>query len=276
MQESELHGYERQALIELQRWQGTMLREPGMLDRMTTRWQSKVNGYIPERVHRAVTAVIKQMTRGVLEGSNLVVPPPLTSGDLRQRETLAAEKIDVHRRMAAAEGGFTGAGGFLLGLADFPLLLSIKLKLLFEIAACYGYSGAGSQERIYVLRIMQLAFSSDAHRRAVYLQMLHWDRQSERLPNSLAEFEWREFQQEYRNYIDLAKLAQLLPIVGAPVGFVVNSQLLKKLGSTAIQAYRMRWFAGLGLPQLTQPRGLPDISDTHTGANELSGTSRLP
>jgi len=237
-----MDDYERQALIELHQWQAQMLCEPGLLDRVATRWQSKVNSYVPERVHRAVTVVIKQMTRGVLEGSNLVTPLPLANADLQQREALVAEKIEAYRRMAAAEGGVTGAGGFLLGLADFPLLLAIKLKLLFEIAACYGHSGAGYQERIYILRIMQLAFSSDAHRRTVYQQMVGWERQCTQLPASLAEFEWRQFQQEYRNYIDLAKLAQLLPIVGAPVGFLVNSRLLKKLGATAANAYRMRWF----------------------------------
>lgn len=243
--------YERQVHLELQDWQAQMLREPGVLDRLATQWQSKVNSYVPERVHRAVTVVIKQMTRGVLEGSNLVTPAPLAQGTLQQREAVVAEKIEVYRRMAAAEGGITGAGGFLLGLADFPLLLAIKLKLLFEIAACYGYSGSGYQERIYILRIMQLAFSSDEQRRAVYQQMVDWECQSARLPSSLADFEWREFQQEYRNYIDLAKLAQLLPVVGAPVGFLVNSRLLKKLGATAANAYRMRWFERAAQPVLT-------------------------
>lgn len=55
--------------------------------------------------------------------------------------------------------------------------------------------------------------------------------------------DWRRFQQEYRDYIDLAKLAQLIPIVGAPIGAVVNYRLLDQLGEAAINAYRMRWFA---------------------------------
>jgi hypothetical protein len=238
-----MQDYEQQVLAELQRWQHAMLSEPGMLDRAAAQWQNKINAYIPERVHRAVTVVIKQMTQAVLGGSTLITSQPLPSGDLAQREAIVREKIDIYRRMAAAEGGITGAGGFLLGLADFPLLLSIKLKMLFEIAACYGYSGEGYQERFYILRIVQLAFSSDSHRRAVYLQMVDWDRQCAQLPASLVDFEWREFQQEYRNYIDLAKLAQLIPVIGAPIGFLVNSQLLKKLGTTAMHAYRMRWFA---------------------------------
>jgi hypothetical protein len=35
-------------------------------------------------------------------------------------------------------------------------------------------------------------------------------------------------------------MAQMLPLVGAPVGFVVNYRMIKKLGSTAMNAYRMR------------------------------------
>ena len=34
-----------------------------------------------------------------------------------------------------------GTGGFLLAAADFPALIAIKIKLLFEIAALYGHDG---------------------------------------------------------------------------------------------------------------------------------------
>jgi hypothetical protein len=91
--------------------------------------------------------------------------------------------------------------------------------------------------------VVQLAFSSQQHRRKVFLQMEKWQEQAGQLPNSLDEFDWRAYQQEYRNYIDLAKPVQLIPIVGAPVGAVVNYQLIKQLGETAINAYRLRWFA---------------------------------
>ncbi|MEO6135885.1 MAG: EcsC family protein, partial [Ginsengibacter sp.] len=60
------------------------------------------------------------------------------------------------------------------------------------------------------------------------------------LPENIDEFDWRSFQQEYRDYLDLAKLAQLIPIIGAPVGIIVNNKLIKKLGVTAMNSYRMR------------------------------------
>ena len=139
-----------------------MLREPGLWNRATRGLQRKINSYIPEQVHAAVTAVIRQMTQAVLAGSNYTATAPLLEGDLAAREKLVAAKVDRYRRTAAIEGGVTGAGGFVMGLADFPLLISIKLKLLFEIAALYGHSGDDYRERLYLLFVFQLAFSSDA------------------------------------------------------------------------------------------------------------------
>lgn len=60
------------------------------------------------------------------------------------------------------------------------------------------------------------------------------------MPDDIHQFDWRRFQQEYRDYLDIAKLAQLIPIIGAPVGLVVNYRLVRKLGVTAMNAYRMR------------------------------------
>jgi EcsC protein family len=236
-------AYERAALAELQGWREQMLRKPTLWNRATQGLQRKVNSYIPEKAHAAVTAVIRQMTQTVISGSSYTAGPPLLDGDLETRERLVTAKIDVYRKTAAIEGGVTGAGGFFMGLADFPLLIGIKLKLLFDIAGLYGYSTTQYQERIYLLSVFQLAFSSDAHRREVYLTMADWEGQRESLPPSMEGFDWRTFQQQYRDYIDLAKLAQLVPVIGAPVGLVVNNRLVQRLGRTAMNSYRMRWFA---------------------------------
>jgi EcsC family protein len=234
--------YDRLARAELRRWQQQMSTPPGLWSHATRGLQQRINRLIPERVHAAVTAVMKQMTRAVIAGSNFTAPAPLHDRTLSQREILVTEKIENYSRTAAIEGGVTGAGGFFLGLADFPLLLSIKLKLLFDIGALYGYPGEDYKERIYLLHVFQLAFSSDVHRLDVYRRISNWRTYSQTLPASLDEFDWRTFQQEYRDYIDLAKLAQLLPIIGAPVGVIVNNKLVRRLGRTATNAYRLRWF----------------------------------
>jgi hypothetical protein len=234
--------YEKQIQEELAAWQHRMLRKPSLLNKATRRVQTKINNLIPPKVQQAITATIKQMVRGVLFGAERITAAPLQDATLPVRETLVKGKIEFYRKTAAIEGGVTGAGGLLLGLADFPLLLSLKLKLLFDIAGLYGYPVQDYKERIYLLYIFQLAFSGHEQRRNVYLKMTNWQQQSLQLPADIHEFDWQTFQIEYRDYIDLAKLAQLVPIIGAPVGFVVNNRLIKKLGITAMNAYRMRWF----------------------------------
>ena len=199
-----------------------------------------MNSLLPEKVHEAITVAIKQMVRAVLFGAGITTSKPDKEHRLEIKETIVRERIKMYRNTAAAEGGITGAGGILLGLADFPLLLGIKLKLLFDIASIYGFDTKDYKERIYILYIMQLAFSSQEERQNIYAKIANWLLHAQQLPDDIHQFDWRTFQQEYRDYIDLAKMAQLIPVIGAPVGIVVNYRLIKKLGETAMNAYRMR------------------------------------
>jgi hypothetical protein len=177
-----------------------------------------------------------------LFGAKLTTRPPAVVHSLEQTEESVQRLIKNYQRTGAAEGGITGAGGILLGLADFPLLLGIKLKMLFDIASLYGFPVKDYRERLYLLHVFELAFSSQQHRRQVFQQMKDWDRKKGSLPEDINQFNWRNFQQEYRDYIDLAKMAQLVPGIGAVVGVVANWQLLGKLGTTAMNAYRMRLY----------------------------------
>ena len=226
---------------ELKIWQKQMLKKPGFFNNFSKRIQTKINSWIPEKIHNAITVTIKQMIKGVLFGAKYTTQKALAeSVSLEEKEMAAIKRIEFYRTTAAVEGGITGAGGILLGLADFPILLGLKLKLLFDIASMYGHDVMDYKERVYLLHIFELAFSSHEHRKNIYLKMVNWNEKSTELPDDINQFDWRNFQQEYRDYIDLAKLAQLVPVIGAPVGAVVNYKLIKKLGITAMNAYRMR------------------------------------
>jgi hypothetical protein len=235
-----MDDYTKNAISELVAWQREMLRRPSLLKKISKRLQTKMNNWIPEKVHAVITATIRQMIRAVLFGSTYTTAKPLLNKTFEIRETAIRERIRTYKNTAAIEGGVTGAGGILLGLADFPILLAIKLKLLFDIASLYGFDVKDYKERVYILYIFQLAFSSHQHRKETYLKMVNWDEQSKKLPDSLETFDWRSLQQEYRDYIDLAKMAQLIPFIGAPVGYIANSRLIRTLGITAMNAYRMR------------------------------------
>ncbi len=198
--------------------------------------------YCQKKYHELVTGAIKNMTKMVLVGSKYITKTPYMGIGLHERETLVAEVTKRYRTTALVEGAGTGAGGILLGLADLPLLLSIKIKMLYDIAAAYGYDVHDYRERIYILGIFQLAFSSKRHTNEVFAKMENFQVYIATLPEDINDFDWRTFQQEYRDYIDLAKLLQMIPGVGAVVGAYVNTKLINKLSKTAVQAYRMRLF----------------------------------
>ncbi len=236
-----MNKYEQIVALELQFWKLDIRKKPSLLGNIATKVQRKVNSYIPKKVHHAVTAAIKQMVKLVLFGSEITnsgIPP--TDMSFMHREALVKAKIDSYCKTGAAEGGITGAGGFLMSMADFPILIGIKIKLLYEISALYGYDVKDFRERLFILHIFQLAFSSKEGSQKVLDEIENWNNKVFIVPKDGNEFDWHTFQQEYRDYIDLAKLAQLLPVVGAAVGAVANYRLIKKLGNTAMMCYRLR------------------------------------
>jgi hypothetical protein len=232
--------YNENAIRELENWKKDMRKKPSLVEKASKGMQNTFNGILPEKYHEIVTSAIKNMTKGVLLGSKYVANPPYRNISLREREAIVAQKTKIYKTTAMIEGAGTGAGGILLGLADLPLLLSIKIKFLYDLAAVYGFDMEDYKERIYILNIFQLAFSSQRNINKVFSQMENWDEYSAALPTDIDAFDWRSFQQEYRDYIDLAKFFQLVPGIGAFVGAYVNNKFLDKLSETAVQAYRMR------------------------------------
>ena len=233
--------YEQKAIDELASWQREMKLLPSLVGDLAKGFQNRVNRIIPEKIHEAVTAAIKQMVRAVIFGSEYTTASPLADGTLEEREKKVRRTITIYKNTAATEGAITGFGGILLGLADFPLWLSLKMKLLHEIATLYGFDVREYKERIYILHIFQITFSSQRHRNKIIRILENWGHEQENLPKDISEFDWRTFQLEYRDYIDIAKLLQLIPFIGAPVGAYVNHRLTQKLGKTAMNAYRLRW-----------------------------------
>ncbi len=242
-----MNEYEKLAYYELKIWIANMKKGPSMLNGLSKNIQNRINNFIPKKVHQVITVTIKQMTKAVLFGANYISKKPMPQEDLKLTEALVKRQIDIYKKTAATEGAITGAGGILLNIADFPLLMSIKMKLLFDIAALYGFDTKDYKERLYLLYIFQLAFSSQQRRNVVFKYLDDWDAHKNELPDDVTEFDWQQFQQEYRDYIDLAKLAQMIPVIGAAVGAVANYQLILKLGNTAINAYRMRIFNNLAI-----------------------------
>ena len=231
---------------EVEAWRARLLKRPGLWDRATRGTQDRINRIIPERVHAIVTSGVEAMTKGILFGSDLIQTRPRSEGSLALRERRARAMIKTYRNTAGLEGGVAGAGGFVLAAADFPALMAIKVRMLGDVVGAYGWGGDTVRERLFLLHIFHLAFASAKRRPEALAELERWIAGTDQ-PKAITDYDWRRFQIEYRDYIDLAKLAQLIPVVGAPIGAVVNWRLVERLGETAMMACRMRWLAETGL-----------------------------
>lgn len=226
----------------LEEWRSAMRKKPSLSARSTRYLQEKWNKLLPEKLHKAITLIVEKMVKSVVYGSKYLSPKPKAIAFLEETDKKAEEIIARYKNLASAEGAVAGTGGILLGLAEFPVLLSTKIKMLFDLAANYGADVKDYKERLFILHIFQLTFSGQQHRREVFEVLDDWQRYSQQLPAEALELDWRTFQQEYRDYLDLAKLAQLIPFIGAAVGYVVNKRLITKLGEYAMNSYRSRYF----------------------------------
>lgn len=227
--------YEEKVIKELEQWKATFMKDSSMMTRFSKKVQTKVQQLIPVKVQKVLTETIRMMVQTISAGSNFIKPKlKEMNWSLQRRDDEVRKKMDEYKKIAAAEGAGTGAGGILLGLADFPLLLGIKIKFLFDAATLYGFDTSDKEERLFILHVFQLAFSSDEHRKEIWKAIETWDTEEEN------HMDWEKFQTEYRDYIDLAKMLQLVPIIGAPVGAYANYQLLQRLGEVTMNCYRMR------------------------------------
>lgn len=239
--------YEEIAFYEMNAWLQKVKKNPSLINRMTSGLQHKINTIIPEKVHKAVTFAIEKMVKGVLFGSGFINTKLPSDISFEKREKKIKDRIKWYKSTASVEGAVTGAGGILMGLADFPAFLAIKMKMMFEVASMYGHDVKDFKERLFILHVFQLAFSSQKKRNELIQVIENWNTYSQTLPEREDTFDWRSFQLEYRDYMDLAKLAQMIPVIGAPVGAVANWKLSDHLGSTALQCYRLRYFDQKGM-----------------------------
>jgi uncharacterized protein (DUF697 family) len=212
-----------------------MMKRPGAIDKATTAIQAQTQKLIPQKAQNFITASIQKMTVMIMTGSRLLTKTEVTHNlSLGESDYLVEQAFKIYDKAAMAQGFGFGLGGILLGLADFPALLSIKVKFLFDCAKYYGFDVNQEAEKLFILYIFQLAFCNDQRRAALFPVIKHW---ADAPPDTV---DWAVFQTEYRNYIDLAKFMQLLPVVGSVAGATANHSLMRKLKTTAMNCYRLR------------------------------------
>ncbi|WP_455662549.1 EcsC family protein [Pradoshia sp.] len=229
-------SYEQRVKQDIAIWKKKLVAKPSRVERLSKNAQNFIGAKMPKKINQAFSLSIKTMVEGVLTGSSYVPKKLQSYSTLAEMDKAADSTLAAYRKTAIVEGAGTGFGGGVIALTDFPLLLSIKINYLYALSGIYGYNPKSLSERIFILLVFQLAFSSVEKKKELLPIILNWEKEKE----SYASIDWDGFQQEYRDTIDFVKMFQLIPGFGAAVGAIANHQLLDQLGETAQNAFRIR------------------------------------
>jgi hypothetical protein len=154
-------------------------------------------------------------------------------------EELARVAFKKHVRIARLEGGALGVGGVVTAAPDIVALLWIQSRMVFYIAAAYGYDPCHPMRPAEYLALQGLYETPAEARRALdgvgkrmaqaMVERVLSSRRSDALHLKLAKYLARRLARRYAG--------RLIPLIGAPIGAIQNGRVTKQLGEQALRYY---------------------------------------
>lgn len=169
-----------------------------------------------------------------------------------------------YRGIAVAEGGVSGAVGLPGIPPDIIALVTLNLRAIGEYAAYCGFSVNSQEERLFVMNVLGLASSpTDASKTVALAQLVRIgkDIARDRTWKQLQEHSFvvilRQIAKVLGVRLTKAKLAQILPAVGALVGAGFNSYYTSRVCDAAYHLYRERFLAAKYGPDIIEESVTP-------------------
>jgi hypothetical protein len=154
-------------------------------------------------------------------------------------EELARVAFKKHVRIARLEGGALGIGGIVTAAPDLVALLWIQSRMVFYIAAAYGYDPRHPMRPAEYLALQGLYETPAEAREALdgvgkrmaqaMVEKAISRRDSDALHLKLAKYIAKRMARRYAG--------RLVPFLGAPIGAIQNGGSTKQLGQRALSYY---------------------------------------
>jgi hypothetical protein len=154
-------------------------------------------------------------------------------------EELARVAFKKHVRLARLEGGALGVGGAITAAPDIVALLWIQSRMVFYIAAAYGYDPKHPMRPAEYLALQGLYKTPAEAREALdgvgkrmaqaMVEQALSRRDTDALHMRVARYIARRLARRYAG--------RLIPFIGAPLGAIQNGNVTKMLGRRALDYY---------------------------------------
>jgi len=162
--------------------------------------------------------------------------------DISTMDTAVEKITDNRKKIATFQGASTGIGGIFTLTIDIPLLLSLQLKTLQDIAICYGYDPKVKEERLFIVKCMQFVSADIVGKQAILTQLSQFDNPDDSTKREvLSELQgWREVVFSFRDQFGWKKLFQMVPIAGLVFGAFINRSAVNDIAEAGKMLYRKR------------------------------------
>ncbi|MEH6995727.1 EcsC family protein [Neobacillus drentensis] len=159
---------------------------------------------------------------------------------ISKMDEIAEEIRNSRTKIATVQGATTGIGGLFTLAVDIPVLLGLSLKVLQEIAVCYGYDPKEKSERIFIVKCLQFSSSDIVGKKAILedLTSFNLGNQNNQMISQLQG--WREVVTTYRDSFGWKKLFQMIPIAGMIFGAFINRSSIGDVAEAGKMLYRKR------------------------------------
>jgi hypothetical protein len=154
-------------------------------------------------------------------------------------DELAKVAYRKHVRLARLEGGVLGVGGAFTAAPDVVALIWIQSRMVFYIAAAYGYDPKHPMRPAELLAL-QGVYPTPAEARATLdgmgkpmaqamVEKALSSRGTDRLHRRLLKYLAKRMARRYAG--------RLVPFIGAPIGAIQNGNATKEVGQLALSYY---------------------------------------
>ena len=175
--------------------------------------------------------------------------------------------------LALTEGAATGALGLPGLLVDVPTLLVLCLRAIGEHAAYCGFDVSDADEQLFAVQVLAYASCPDSARGPLLAQVDALGRDIvkkktvKKAHSKLLVKLIRPLAKKAGARLTKAKLAQVIPAVGAAAGAAINAWYMGLVCDAAYHLYRRRFLARKAGPAGAArsdppPRGRPESSTT--------------
>jgi len=152
-----------------------------------------------------------------------------------------ADNITESRsKFAAAQGAATGFGGIVTIAADIPLVMGLSLKVLQEMALCYGYDPDDPLERVFIVKCLQFSSADIVGKKAIIDELADYDNPDKQVEVISQMQGWREVFNSYSESFGWKKLFQLIPVAGMIFGSVSNKNTIQDVAEAGKMLYKKR------------------------------------